>query len=95
MLHSYTTNPDIPGTEKIVVSSLRPEIGMTPRFSFDSSDMASEYASLIPVQGVFLAKGWSRTIAAFTILLAGYERDAFWKAGIQLTIVTMTVDSQH
>ena len=67
-----------------MISSLRPELGMNPRFSFDGTELDPSYSSLLPIQGVFVAKGWSRTVAAFTVLLAGYQRDAFWKARVEI-----------
>ena len=81
LANGYNTNPDIPGTEKIVVSSLRPEICLAPRFRFQCTDLDQNYGALLPVHGCFLVKGWSRTLAAYTILLAGFHNQEFWKAG--------------
>jgi len=87
LLHGYTTDANIPGTEKLVVSALHPDVGMKPAFSFECHELSPDYASLLPVYGVFMVKGWSRTISAFTILLAGFQRPEFWKVGLGVLVV--------
>ena len=84
LVNGYNTDPDIPGVEKLVVASQRPELKLAPRFRFDCSDLDKSYEALLPVHGCFLVKGWSRTLAAYTILLAGYRNPSLWEASLKL-----------
>lgn len=76
----FLTNPDVPGTEKLAISSFRTEKGVKPPFPLKAEQVGYPANSLAP-QSAFMVKGWSRSMAAWTILLAAYEDKEFAEVG--------------
>lgn len=65
----FTTNPDIPGTEKLAVSSIRRELlSMDPPLVGEIG-----CAGDLPPMSTFLVKGWSRSVAAVVCLLHAWQ----------------------
>ena len=76
------TDSSLPGVERLVISALRKEQGLKPKFEFTPEDVSQEAVGLLDPHGCFIVKGWSRALAATTILLAAYEDEAFFQAGL-------------
>ena len=81
VIHGCLTDPNHPGTEKLCVSALRPDVGCKPKFMFESDDISTDYAAWLPANGCLMVKGWSRAVCAITVLLCGFEKPSFWEAG--------------
>ena len=76
----FCTDSSIPGVERLVISSLRKQHGLEPKFELTTQDISVEADQMLAPHGCFIVKGWSRALAATTILLAAYEDDAFFQA---------------
>lgn len=75
----FRTDPDIPGVEKLAISNCRLEAGCRPTFMIPASKVAPAYGKgLLGAQQAFMVKGWSRSLAACTILLAAYESEELY-----------------
>ena len=74
MLNGLQSNPDIPGTEKMVITSVDEKWLTERRLWISSSELELETKEkLIPPQSVFLVKGWNRSMCALLVLLAAFE----------------------
>ena len=80
----FMTDPTIPGVERLVVCSMQPEHGMKPKFEFEAGEVSEDAVSQhwIPPHQCFLVKGWTRTVAAMTVMLAAYDCPAFFQATV-------------
>ena len=80
-MRGLVTDPDIPGTEKIVVSRARDQwvnkINLVMPATFDAEP------SLLPPNHVFAVKGWNRSIAAHLFLLACWDTPALLEERLQ------------
>ena len=76
----FNTDSSVPGVERIVISSLRKQHGLEPKFELTTQDISVETDQMLAPHGCFIVKGWSRALAATTILLAAYEDDGFFQA---------------
>ncbi|CAK9008796.1 unnamed protein product [Durusdinium trenchii] len=73
ILHNtFCTDPNKPGTEKIAVSAVKPEMLSTPPIPLDASAIHTCHGLLSPMS-TFMVKGWSRCVAAVSLLLYSYE----------------------
>ena len=65
---------------------MRPDVGMAPPHQIVAEELSSEYGGLINPLQAFMVKGWSRSLAAMTCMVASYEsqelRDA-WPMGLK------------
>ena len=81
LLRRFLTDADIPGTEKLAVSAIRPEMMTSAPVVLRTADITtSKNPSLAPMS-VFLVKGWSRCVAAVTCLLFAFEERDVFQAG--------------
>ncbi|CAK9099997.1 FO synthase subunit 1 [Durusdinium trenchii] len=71
-LQQFCTDPNKPGTEKIAVSAVKPEMLSTPPIPLDASAIHTCHGLLSPMS-TFMVKGWSRCVAAVSLLLYSYE----------------------
>ncbi|CAE7894971.1 unnamed protein product, partial [Symbiodinium microadriaticum] len=67
------TDAGIPGVERLAASCIRPEFGLAPRFLLSTSAIRSDLSHMLAPMNVLFVKGWTRSLAAFTVLLAAYE----------------------
>ena len=76
MLNGLQSNPDVPGTEKLVVCQVQDQWLVEKRMflSPNDLDLDSENAgSLIGPQEVFCVKGWNRSCCGLLVLPASFE----------------------
>ena len=81
----FCTNPDRPGTEKLVVSDIHPEILTSPRVMLRCADICvdgKKHVNLLPPMSLFLVKGWSRCVAAVACLLHAYEEPEAFEVSV-------------
>ena len=71
--------------ERVVVSALRPEIGLVPRHHLCLADLSTGEHQVMPdllaPHGLFIVKGWTRMLACYTIMAAAFENADFLEAG--------------
>jgi hypothetical protein len=74
-LHGFTTNPEKPGVECLVVTRPRPEIGMASDFQFHPRDIADEDGRdhMLEPHGVVFCKGWTRAFIFITVMRLCYD----------------------
>ena len=76
MLNGMQSDPDVPGTEKLVVCQLQDQwlVEKHMFLSPNDLDLISENASgLAGPQEVFAVKGWNRSCCGLLVLLAASE----------------------
>lgn len=76
MLNGLQSNPDCPGTEKFVMTTLDEQWLQDRRLWISCSDLdlgSDSKDGLMPPQGIFAVKGWNRSCCALLVLLAAYE----------------------
>ena len=81
MLNGLQTNPDIPGTEKLVIIGVQDKWLLEPRVFISCNDFDVEEKGLVPPQSIFCVKGWNRSICALLVLLAAFELAPLMEAG--------------
>lgn len=68
----------------MVVSALRPEIGLAPRHQICLTDLSTGDHQVTPgllePHGLIVVKGWTRMLACYTIMAAAFERADFMEA---------------
>lgn len=70
----FLTCPDQPGVEKLAVSATRPDHGCRSPHCIAADKVDPLYGgSTLQLQSAFMVKGWSRSVAGLTVLLAAYE----------------------
>lgn len=79
LCHGFQTDANLGGVEKLSVSCMRPEIGCKPRHEFQASEVNAESASLLPPLHAFMIKGYTRSLAAVTLMVAAWEDADFCK----------------
>ena len=72
LFRRFKSDPNIPGTEKLVVARLNDAIGPRP-CSIPTAEVAPATPDLLGPMSVFLVKGWSRSVCAVGVLLHAYE----------------------
>ena len=91
------TDAGIPGVERLAASCIRPEFGLAPRFLLSTSAIRSDLSHMLAPMNVLFVKGWTRSLAAFTVLLAAYETSdssssdsaapSLMEAGVRVVII--------
>ena len=66
------SDPNIPGNEKLVVTSTDDKWLSSPRMRISASDLGVDGA-LLPPQVAFAAKGWNRSVSLLLVLCACSE----------------------
>ena len=77
MLNGLQSNPDIPGTEKVVVTDIDPK-WLSTKANFISAselevDAKSAIGKLVSPGQIFCVKGWNRSVCGLLVLLAIWE----------------------
>ena len=72
MYRGFMTDPNTPGSEKLVLASVNEKWLKEPRARISCADFDADPA-LLPPQVAFAAKGWNRSIAAWMVLCAAWE----------------------
>lgn len=72
MYRGCLTDPNVPGTEKVVMTMVGDKWLKTPRTRISSADLNCD-PKLLPPQVAFAAKGWNRSCAALSVLRAAFE----------------------
>lgn len=75
----FLSDANISGAEKVTVA-LPPQGMMTKRPSLTASDLQSSSADLISPLGLLMVKGWTRSVAAMSVMLACFENTDFYEA---------------
>ena len=79
------TDADQGGTERITVSSLRPQYKATPRHDIALDDLTTDNMEaqrrLVQPHGVFIVKGWTRMLSRYTVMAAARDVPHLLKAG--------------
>ena len=74
MLNGLQSNPDVPGTEKLVITEVGEKWLTERRLWISSSELDLEIKEkLLPPQSIFMVKGWNRSMCALLVLLAASE----------------------
>ena len=76
------TNASIPGVERLSISSMRPDAGCKPPFSIPPTQVGDYDDGVLWPLHAFMVKGWSRSLAAVTVMLCAYEEPSFLQAWI-------------
>lgn len=79
MLNGLCTNSDVPGTEKMVVTSLDDGWLKSPRNFLSVSDIGA-HKGLLPPESDFMVKGWNRGVCGIICMLAAVECEDLRKA---------------
>ena len=79
-LARFVTDANVAGTEKLAVTAPRADIGLNPDFVLDAADIDAACDGLLHPQQLVYVKGWSRAIAALTVMLCRYENPEFAEA---------------
>lgn len=82
-LPRFLSDANLPGVEKLAISSLRPDAGIQPSHVVSCEDIGID-ARFVPPHGVMMVKGWARSVAAVTVMLAMYENEELREAGPQI-----------
>ena len=79
--YRFKTSPDIPGTEKLAVSLIRPELEHH-RTQLILSDVIldEKQGDYLPPMSVFMVKGFSRCVAAIAVLVHGWQDEYAFQA---------------
>ncbi|CAK9105262.1 Uncharacterized protein SCF082_LOCUS49072 [Durusdinium trenchii] len=87
-LNGFLTNPDLPGTEKLVICTVDEKWLSVRRVWVSAAELAlASGEKLISPQSVFTVKGFNRSVCALLVLLATMEMPALMEAGVTLTSV--------
>ena len=76
------TDASIPGVERLSISSMRPDAGCNPPFSIPPTQVGDYDDGVLWPLHAFMVKGWSRSLAAVTVMLCAYEEPSFLQAWI-------------
>ena len=72
MFRGCLTDPNLPGAEKLVCTTVNDKWLKEPRMRISASDFNGD-AALLPPQVAFAAKGMNRSTCALLCLLAAFE----------------------
>ena len=75
------TNADHPGVERLTVTQTIREYQLHASLLVSATEIMGEPCDLTDGCSVFMIKGWTRSIAAFTVMLAAWESPEFLQAG--------------
>ena len=87
MMHrGFLSDPNLPGTEKLVVAAVNPKWLKEERMRICAADFGATKELLAP-QVTFTAKGMNRAVSGLLCLMAAYElQDVLLK--VRLTLMT-------
>eukprot|EP00435_Cladocopium_sp_Y103_P046466 s3758_g13.t1 len=88
-LHGFTTNPQKPGVECLVVTRPREEIGMVSDLQCNVRDIFDDEGGvedMLPPHGVVFCKGWTRSFVFITVMRLCYDHPAFLEARHMRTV---------
>lgn len=80
-LPRFLTNPDTPGTEKLVISACRPDANICPPHTICNADICYKDKKGLAPMNLMYVKGWSRSVAALTVLVCMWQCPEFKQAG--------------
>ena len=81
-LNGFLTNPDLPGTEKLVICTVDEKWLSVRRVWVSAAELAlASGEKLISPQSVFTVKGFNRSVCALLVLMATMEMPALMEAG--------------
>ena len=81
------TDAAIPGVERLSISSMRPDAGCKPPFTIPPTQVGDYDDGVLWPQHAFMVKGWSRSLAAVSVMLCAYEEPSFLQAWILFNFV--------
>eukprot|EP00435_Cladocopium_sp_Y103_P053548 s2064_g17.t1 len=81
LLNSFLSNPDNPGTEKLVICSSDERWLTSKRVWIAPREIGELQADLLAPQSVFAVKGFNRSTCALLVMLACYELAPLMEAG--------------
>lgn len=79
-MNGFLTNPDTPGTEKLVVCSVDDRWLTSKKLNL-SCESVTGTDDFLPPQNVFLVKGFHRATCALLVMMATYELPPLMEAG--------------
>lgn len=72
----FRTDPNLPGVEKLAISACLTEADCRPAFMIPAGKVSQSYGKgILGAQQAFMVKGWARSLACLTILLAAFESE--------------------
>ncbi|CAK8985662.1 unnamed protein product [Durusdinium trenchii] len=75
--HRFLTDPDTPGVEKLVISACRPEANICPPHNITNADICCNDKRGLEPMNLMYVKGWSRSLAALTVLVCMWDCPEF------------------
>ena len=90
MLNGLQTCPDVPGTEKLVITAVDDGWLEAKRLHIATSELAVG-SKILPPQQIFCVKGWNRSVCALLVLLAAFEMVPLMEAGWYQTLFEQNV----
>ena len=78
------TDADKAGVERLAVTQPRPDIGMKPSLDILPGDVNGECSSMLPPLSAAMVKGFTRCMAAWTVILCSKECPQFLEDRWQL-----------
>jgi len=85
LLNGLQSNPDVPGTEKFVVTSVDDKWLLSKRMTMSASDLGLD-RTLLPPQAVFAVKCWNRCVCTNIIMLACMENKELLEARLPFLV---------
>lgn len=83
-LSGFLTDPNIPGTEKLVVCAVDDKWLTGHRMWMSAAELSIDSGEkLLPPHTVFAVKGFNRSVCGLLVLLAAYEMPLLMEAGSQ------------
>jgi len=80
-MNGFLTDPSEPGTERLVITKPRLELGMVSSFRCDSSEIKStDGPEMLQAHGLVYCKGWTRSLVFVLVLHMAFENPTFWEA---------------
>ncbi|CAK8992462.1 unnamed protein product [Durusdinium trenchii] len=76
-LLGFLTDPDTPGVEKLVISACRPEANICPPHNITNADICCNDKRGLEPMNLMYVKGWSRSLAALTVLVCVWDCPEF------------------
>lgn len=80
MLRGMQSDPNQPGTEKLVITEVNDKWLTENRVRISSADVGAD-ANLLSPQAAFAVKGWNRSVCCLSVLLAVFEMPLLLEAG--------------
>lgn len=82
MWAGFCTDPDTPGTEKVVASKMNPKWCNSPLAKIVAADISATSVGIADPHSLCAVKGWTRMVVCHAILRCGFELPDFWKVGL-------------